>query len=72
MGVTSPGEAAQYRAARDRLLEQEAEMRRAVEAVAAARRELPPGGAVAEDYIDRCGTSSTSPRRVAGSTGTRR
>ena len=51
MGVTFPGESAEYRAARDRLLEQEAEMRRAVEAVAAARRELPPGGAVAEDYV---------------------
>ncbi len=45
MGVTFPGESAEYRAARDRLLVQEAEMRRAVEAVAAARRELPPGGA---------------------------
>src|SRR4051794_6695035 len=51
MGVTFPGESAEYRAARDRLLEQEAEMRRAVEAVAAARRDLPPGGAVAEDYV---------------------
>ena len=51
MGVTFPGESAEYRAARDRLLEQEAEMRRAIEAVAAARRELPPGGAVAEDYV---------------------
>ena len=51
MGVTFPGESAEYRAARDRLLEQEAEMRRAIEAVAAARRALPPGGAVAEDYV---------------------
>jgi predicted dithiol-disulfide oxidoreductase (DUF899 family) len=51
MGVTFPGESAEYRAARDRLLEQEAEMRHAVEAVAAARRDLPPGGAVAEDYV---------------------
>jgi predicted dithiol-disulfide oxidoreductase (DUF899 family) len=51
MGVRFPGESAEYRAARDRLLEQEAEMRRAVEAVAAARRALPPGGAVAEDYV---------------------
>src|SRR3954447_22052027 len=48
--MTFPGESVEYRAARDRLLEQEAEMRRAVEAVAAARRELPPGGAVPEDY----------------------
>jgi predicted dithiol-disulfide oxidoreductase (DUF899 family) len=50
VGVNFPGESAEYRAARNRLLEQEAEMRRAVEAVAAARRELPPGGAVTEDY----------------------
>jgi len=51
VGVSFPGESAEYRAARDVLLEQEAEMRRAVEAVAAARRALPPGGAVAEDYV---------------------
>src|SRR5436190_4175371 len=51
MGVTFPGESSEYRDARDRLLEQEAELRRAIEAVAAARRELPPGGAVAEDYV---------------------
>jgi predicted dithiol-disulfide oxidoreductase (DUF899 family) len=51
MSVAFPGESAEYRAARDRLLEQEAELRRVTEAVAAARRELPPGGAVPEDYI---------------------
>jgi predicted dithiol-disulfide oxidoreductase (DUF899 family) len=51
MPVTFPGESAEYRAARDRLLEQEAEMRRTVEAVAAARRELPRGGVVPEDYV---------------------
>ena len=51
MSTTFPGESAEYRAARDRLLEQEAEMRRAIEAVAAARRALPPGGVVAEDYV---------------------
>jgi len=31
-------------------LEQEIELRRMMEAVAAARRELPPGGVVPEDY----------------------
>jgi predicted dithiol-disulfide oxidoreductase (DUF899 family) len=46
-----PGEAPEYRAARDRLLEAEAELRRQTEAVAALRRELPPGGAVARDYL---------------------
>jgi predicted dithiol-disulfide oxidoreductase (DUF899 family) len=51
MGVSFPGESAQYRQARDRLLEQEAELRRATEAVAAARRALPPGGTVPEDYV---------------------
>jgi predicted dithiol-disulfide oxidoreductase (DUF899 family) len=51
MGVTFPGESAEYRAERDRLLEQERELRRAVEAVAAARRATPGGGAVPEDYV---------------------
>jgi predicted dithiol-disulfide oxidoreductase (DUF899 family) len=51
MGVALPGESREYRAARDRLLEQEIELRRAMEAVAALRRELPPGGAVRTDYV---------------------
>src|SRR5438445_10363707 len=51
MSSAFPGESPVYRAARDRLLEQEIELRRAMEAVAAARRELPPGGAVPEDYV---------------------
>ena len=51
MSPTFPGESAEYRAARDRLLEQEIELRRAMEAVAAARRELPPGGPIPEDYV---------------------
>jgi predicted dithiol-disulfide oxidoreductase (DUF899 family) len=51
MRTAFPGESAQYRAARDHLLEQEVELRRATEAVAAARRELPPGGPVPEDYV---------------------
>jgi predicted dithiol-disulfide oxidoreductase (DUF899 family) len=50
MSTAYPGESAEYRAARDRLLEQEIELRRATEAVAAARRELPSGGEVPEDY----------------------
>jgi len=49
--MTFPGESAEYRAARDRLLEQETELRRATEAVAAARRALPPGGVVTQDYV---------------------
>jgi predicted dithiol-disulfide oxidoreductase (DUF899 family) len=51
MSTTFPGELAEYRAARDRQLEQEIELRRAMEAVAAARRELPPGGLLPEDYV---------------------
>jgi predicted dithiol-disulfide oxidoreductase (DUF899 family) len=44
MNTTLPGESAEYRAARDRLLEQEIELRHAMEAVAAARRERPRQG----------------------------
>ena len=51
MGVAFPGESSEYRAARDRLLEREVELRRAMEAVAAARRELPPGRPVKPDYV---------------------
>jgi predicted dithiol-disulfide oxidoreductase (DUF899 family) len=50
-GVSFPGESAEYREARNRLLDQEAELRRATEAVAAARRTLPPGGVVPQDYV---------------------
>jgi predicted dithiol-disulfide oxidoreductase (DUF899 family) len=53
MRVAFPGESAEYRAARERLLGQEIELRRALEGVAAARRALPPGGAVTEDYVFR-------------------
>jgi predicted dithiol-disulfide oxidoreductase (DUF899 family) len=49
--IRFPGESAEYRAARDRLLEQEIELRRATETVAATRRALPPGGSVPEDYV---------------------
>jgi predicted dithiol-disulfide oxidoreductase (DUF899 family) len=48
-----PGESAEYRAARDKLLEQEIQLRRDTEAVAAARRDLPAGGVVPEDYVFR-------------------
>ena len=51
MQIRFPGESAEYRTARDRLLEREIELRRAMEAVAVARRALPPGGAVPEDYV---------------------
>ena len=51
MKITFPGESAAYRAARDRLLEQEIDLRRAMENVASSRRKLPPGGVVPEDYV---------------------
>ena len=44
MAVAFPGESAGYRAARTQLLDQEIVLRRAMEAVAVARRRLPPGG----------------------------
>jgi predicted dithiol-disulfide oxidoreductase (DUF899 family) len=49
--VHFPNESAEYRAARTALLAQEIELRRRMEALAAARRALPPGGEVPEDYI---------------------
>src|SRR4051812_38361985 len=51
MSLTFPGESAEYRAARERLLAREIELRRAMEEVAAARRELPLGGVVPQDYV---------------------
>ena len=48
---TFPNESKAYRAARDRLLAQEVELRRMMEALAASRRALPFGGEVPEDYV---------------------
>jgi predicted dithiol-disulfide oxidoreductase (DUF899 family) len=48
--ATYPNESAAYREARNALLAEEIELRRAVERVAALRRELPPGGVVPKDY----------------------
>lgn len=45
-----PNESSGYRAARNALLAEEIELRRAVERVAAQRRALPPGGEVTETY----------------------
>lgn len=59
-----PGESPEYRAAREELLEQEIELRRAMEAVAASRRELPPGGVVPEDYVFRGAGPSGTPTEV--------
>jgi predicted dithiol-disulfide oxidoreductase (DUF899 family) len=62
--VAFPSESADYRAARDRLLEQEIELRRATEAVAASRRALPPGGPVPDDYVFEGGGADGAPTNV--------
>ncbi len=49
-GIRFPGESEEYRRERNRLLEAEAGLRRALEAVAAQRRALPLGGVVPDDY----------------------
>jgi predicted dithiol-disulfide oxidoreductase (DUF899 family) len=64
MNITLPGESADYRAARNRLLEQEIELRRATEAVAASRRALPPGGPVPKDYVFDCAGADGAPTSV--------
>ena len=64
MSVGFPGESAEYRQARDRLLEQEAELRRSMEDVAASRRDLPPGGAVPEDYVFAAAGAGSAPTDV--------
>jgi predicted dithiol-disulfide oxidoreductase (DUF899 family) len=51
MGITFPGESAEYRATRNSLLEREIELRRQIEDVAARRRALPPGGLLKQDYV---------------------
>jgi predicted dithiol-disulfide oxidoreductase (DUF899 family) len=48
--VRFPGESEFYRTARDKLLDAEVELRRAIESVAAQRRTLPLGGEVPQDY----------------------
>jgi predicted dithiol-disulfide oxidoreductase (DUF899 family) len=46
-----PNESAEYRKARNELLEAEAALRQQIEQVAQLRRRLPLGGAVPEDYV---------------------
>jgi len=64
VAVAFPGESTEYRAARNRLLEQEIELRRAMEAVAEARRRLPLGGAIPEDYVFQEQGPGGTPARV--------
>ncbi len=46
-----PGESATYRAARDKLLEAEVDLRQRIADVTAMRQALPLGGALKEDYV---------------------
>ena len=71
MSVTFPGETKEYRAARDRLLEQEIELRRAIEEVAAARREASARRCVPEDYVFQ-GPARRRPTDVGSRSSSRR
>jgi predicted dithiol-disulfide oxidoreductase (DUF899 family) len=64
VSIAFPSESAEYRAARDRLLQQEIELRRAMEAVAASRRALPPGGPVPHDYVFEGAGADGAPTNV--------
>ena len=57
-----PNESDAYREARAALLDAEMDLRRRVEAVAALRRALPPGGMVKEDYLFEEGDPPTPVR----------
>lgn len=66
-----PGETPKYRAARNRLLTAERDLRRRVEQVAEMRRKLPLGGRVPNDYVfeegarDLADTNSVHPTRLS-------
>ena len=49
--VQYPNESSEYRAARNALLDAEMALRAQIEAVAARRRALPPGGEIPTDYV---------------------
>jgi predicted dithiol-disulfide oxidoreductase (DUF899 family) len=49
--IQFPNENAAYRRARNALLEEEMELRRQIERIAAKRRALPAGGDLKEDYV---------------------
>lgn len=51
MRLAFPNESEEYRQARNELLEQEIALRRQMESVAAARRMLPAGGKIPQDYV---------------------
>jgi len=54
--IDFPNESREYREARYALFQREVDLQREMEAVAAQRKSLPPGGEVPEDYVfDRIG-----------------
>jgi predicted dithiol-disulfide oxidoreductase (DUF899 family) len=62
--LSFPNESFEYREARNALLDAEIALRAQIEAVAAQRRELPPGGEIPENYeFERIGTNGM-PERV--------
>src|SRR5918996_1349389 len=65
--IRFPGESPEYRQSRDELLKAEAELRRAVEKVAAERRRLPLGGEVPQDYVFEEGAPDLEYRQGARS-----
>src|SRR5260370_27491410 len=58
--LSFPEESAEYRQARNELLAAEIDLRRNMEAVAAARRKLPLGGQIAQDYLFEEGPADLS------------
>src|SRR3546814_14227440 len=62
--LSFPNESAEYRSARIALLDAEIALRRQIEAVAAQRRALPPGGDVPEDYNFESSGAYQRPERV--------
>lgn len=61
MSTAFPNESLEYREARDALLQREFDLQRLMEAVAAQRTTLPPGGEVPEDYVfDRIGDDGSA------------
>jgi predicted dithiol-disulfide oxidoreductase (DUF899 family) len=59
-----PNESAAYRRARNALLEEEMELRRRIERVAAKRRALPAGGDLKEDYVFEAAGKDGEPTSV--------
>jgi predicted dithiol-disulfide oxidoreductase (DUF899 family) len=63
--LSYPNESADYRKARNALLAEEIALRKHIEAVAAQRRALPPGGEVPEDYLFERISENGMPEKVA-------